>query len=187
MKREITTPEPWKQVFVRKTPDGDFLPQDVCARTDVSPQQLALKLESMTHTMICECYRWHALADEHCFFEDQKATLFHEKAQALFRAQAIFRRQAKASQPHLLTGEERQVLVTAKQIECDMLPSFGLWKTLEHAQSTWNDGLPKDALSAAYVAVTSLFTRFMDRVAPVPTRKLISSRIEEPVPENQRS
>ncbi|MBP5160885.1 MAG: hypothetical protein ILP11_02415 [Alphaproteobacteria bacterium] len=187
MKREQVAQEPWKQVFVRQTPDGDFLPRDVCVRTDVPPQQLARQLENMTRTMIGECYRWHALADENCFFEDQKASLFHEKAQALFRAQAIFRRQAKAPQTHLLTGEERQVLVKAKQIECDLLPSFGLWKTVEHAQSTWTDGLPTDALSAAYVAVTSLFTRFMERVAPVPPRTITSSQIEAPAPERQHS
>ena len=188
MKREQVAQEPWKQVFVRKTQDGDFLPQDICVRTDVSLQQLATKLENMTKTMIGECYRWHALADENCFFENQKATLFHEKAQALFRAQAIFRRQIKTPQTCFLSPKEREVVLTAKKIAYDMLPSFGMWKSVEHCQSKWTEGLPKDALSAAQVAVTALFTRFVDRLTPPAVCKITSSRlVSEPGPENQHS
>ena len=177
-----------KELCIQQTELGDFLPSDECVCSDRPLQQQAKKLEDVTRTMIGECFRWHFLAKDNCFFEDQKVDIFHKRAQVLFRAQAIFSRQSNTSDVLSLSDEECETVLRAKKITSDLLPTFGTWKSLETMKSPWTEGPSEDELSAARVAMNSLFTNFIQRVVPQSVRKVVASRVVEPaMPDHQHS
>ena len=178
-----------EKLCIKQTELGDFLPQDVCMRSDVTPQQLAEKLENITTTMAFECFHWHALAQGNCFFEGQKANNFYQQARTLLKARPLFKRQAKMSTPRMLNDKEYATILQAKKIITSALsPTFGMWKSVETAQSPWTEGLSDGELSAARVAVNFLFTNFIQRVVPQSARKVVSSKsMEAPTPDHQHS
>ena len=177
-----------KQLCIKQTELGDFLPQEVCVCSNEPLQQQAKKLEDVTRTMIGECFRWHFLAKDNCFFEGQKVGIFHKRAQVLFRAQTLFNRQADAPNVLSLNDEEYKTVLQAKKITSDLLPTFGTWKSLVSIKSPWTEAPSEDELSAACVAVNSLFTNFIQRVVPQSTRKVVSSQaVEAPTPDHQHS